>query len=156
MRVVFAFAVLACLPGLACGCSSKSSSSPKETVPDRPPIDEGDPDGAAGPRHLPDLTLDERKKLCDWSAAIAGGYGHAEMCDGGAEVVNFKDQSTCIGQYLGACTTVTIDQYVTCRKKEASDLCALYMYNSDECKPVVRCIGKNDGGEPPPADAGAE
>lgn len=147
MRVAFlSFAIL------ACGCSSKSSSS-TPSVPDYPPIDPGDAD-AGSARHLPDLTLDERKKLCDWSAAIGGGYGHAQACDGG-EVVSFKDQATCLAEYLGACTTVTVDQYVTCRKKEASDLCALYMYTADECKPVVRCIGKT-GGDPPPADASAE
>lgn len=150
MRVAFLSFAIAIL---ACGCSSKSNSS-TPSVPAYPPINPGDADAAGGPRHLPDLTLDERKKLCDWSAAIAGGYGHAQACDGG-EIVSFKDQATCLAEYLGACTTVTVDQYVTCRKKEVSDLCALYMYNSDECKPVVRCIGKT-GGDPPPEDAGGE
>jgi hypothetical protein len=137
----------------AFGCSSKSSSTP--STPDYPPIPGAKSDDPGAPRALPSLTLSEREKLCDWSAAIAGGYGHVASCDGG-EVVNFKDQATCVGEYLGACTTVTLDQYVTCRRKEATDLCALYMYNSDECAPVVKCLGETDGGEPPPEDSGAE
>ena len=149
--LVFAFGALGALGGLALlACSSKSGGG--SSVPNFPAIDAGDPEAGTA-RYLPDLTLDERKALCDWAAGIAGGYGHTQSCSNGLEVQNFKDQATCLDQYLGTCTTVTVQQYVDCRRKEATDLCALYMYSADECKPVAKCIGKTGGGVPS-GDAG--
>ena len=135
---------------LACGSSTPTTPSVGSTSG----VDAGDPE-AGSSRYLTDLTAPERKKLCDWSAAIGGGYGKSFACDGGLYVTNVKDQATCIDIYLGACSSVTVQEWEACRVKDASDPCALFLYTADECKTVRRCIGKTDGGPPPdPGDGG--
>jgi hypothetical protein len=147
---------LVVLAGLfAVGCSSSPPPLQEAGIPDRPDIVTV-LDDAGTMRMLTDLTLRERKLLCDWSAQITGGYGHVWSCEAGI-VVNHQSQQACIAQYLGACTSVSIEQWIACQKKIASDPCALYLYSSAECKPVLRCAGLIDGGPPPPEDdAGAD
>jgi hypothetical protein len=149
MRCFF-LALVSLTPLLACG----TSDPPKPSVGPTSGVDGGDPE-AGSSRYLTDLTLAERKKLCDWTAAIGGGYDKSFVCDGGLYVSNVKDQATCIADYLGACSTVTVQEWEACRVKEATNLCALFLYTADECKTVRRCIGKTDGGPPPePGDGG--
>lgn len=147
MRVFF----LTLLPVLvACGTSAPTTPSVGPTSG----VDAGDPE-AGSARYLSDLTAAERQKLCDWSAAIGGGYGKSVVCDGGLYVSNMPDQTTCIASYLGACSSVTVQEWEACRVKDASDRCALFLYTADECATVRRCIGKTDGGPPPePGDGG--
>ncbi len=148
------FLSLALLSGLlACSTSDPPRSSPPSVGPTSG-VDAGDPD-ARKPRFLDQLTLDERKRLCDWTADIGGGYGKVTLCDGGLVVSNMKDQSTCIGSYLSSCTTATVTEWEECRRKEVSDPCALLLYTAAECKEIRRCIGRTDGGPPPaPRDGG--
>jgi hypothetical protein len=115
-----------------------------------------DPGGEAGPpRTLADLTAVERKKLCDWTANRGGGYGKAQVCDGGLVVRSVSDQNTCISQYLGACSTVTVTEWEKCRNVEVASPCTLPLYTAPECLNVRRCIGLTDGGPPPePGDGG--
>lgn len=132
------------------------SSSPPPAQSDagaaaNPSIDVGDDD--AGFRTLVDLTLKERKTLCDWSAQIAGGYGHTTTCDAGL-VVNHPSQQACISQYLGACYSAKVIEWIACQKKIAADPCSLPLFNAPECKPVLKCAGLVDGGPPPPPDDG--
>ena len=149
MRFLF-LALVSIAPVLACG----TKDPPKPSVSPTSGVDAGDPE-AGSFRYLTDLTAAERKKLCDWTAAIGGGYDKRFVCDGGLYVANVKDQATCVDQYLGACSTVTVQEWEACRVKDASDPCALFLYTADECKTVRRCIGKTDGGPPPePGDGG--
>jgi hypothetical protein len=133
------------------GCSS---GPPPVTVPDTSGLD---PDGGldAG-RPLTDLTLSERKKLCDWAAGIAGGYGKFTVCDGGAIVSNHQDQAECLAEYLGSCFTVTVKQFEACQKKQAADPCALAFETAVECAPLRACLGKTEGGPPPERDGGTD
>ena len=139
-------ALLLASSALACG-----KSAPKVG-----PTSGVDPGDADAPRTLPDLTLSERKKLCDWTAAIGGGYGTSVKCDGGAYVSNFADQQACLDAFLGACYGVTITDWEACRNKEVTDLCADYLWTSDECEPVRKCIGETDGGPQPEPEGGPD
>jgi len=136
---------------LACGAVACGKSAPKVG-----PTSGVDPGDADAPRTLPDLTLSERKKLCDWTAAIGGGYGTSVKCDGGAYVSNFADQQACLDSFLGACFGVTIIDWEACRNKEVSDMCADYLWTSDECEPVRKCIGETDGGPQPEPEGGPD
>jgi hypothetical protein len=131
---------------IALGCSS--TQPPPPPPPAYPSIDAGDPDG--GLRFMMDLTLRERQALCDWSNAAAGGYGKATYCDGGSIVSNHTDQNQCMSEYLGGCWNLLVSDFITCRKKEVVDLCALSVYSAPECKAVKKCLGQREGGAPPP------
>src|SRR5262245_51557398 len=88
---------------------------------DRPNIVTGD--DAGNVKTLQDLTLNERRELCDWSNGILGGYGKITMCEAGL-VMNQRNQEQCIIEYP-ACYA-TVDQWIECQKKIATDICALY------------------------------
>lgn len=139
------------LPALvACSTATPQDSSP-DSVPDTgAALDAGPlPIDRATNRDLTDLTLEERKQLCDWTANIGGGYGKVTACDGGLAVSNMADQASCLASYLGGCDTVTVTDWEACRRKEITDPCALFVYTAEECKEVRRCIGRTDGGPPP-------
>jgi len=140
---------LALLAGCALACSNK----PTITYGPTSGVDPGDADS---PRYLTDLTLSERKKLCDWTAGIGGGYGTSVKCDGGQYVSNFTNQQACLDSFLGACYGVTITDWEACRNKEVSDPCADYLWTSDECAPVRKCIGETDGGPQPEPEGGPD
>jgi len=142
----------ACLVLAACasfGCTSSSA-------PQVGPTSGVDPGDAAVPRYLTDLTLSERKKLCDWTANVGGGYGTSVTCEGGLVVSSFANQQACLDAFLGACYSVTVTDWEQCRDKEVSDPCALYLYTAPECKEVARCLGETDGGPAPEPEGGAE
>jgi len=146
-RLILAGAIVGiALGGIVVGCSS--SPPPPPPPPAVPPIDAGDPDGGA--RFVMDLTLRERQALCDWMAAVGGGYGKSTFCDGGLIVTNQANQDQCIAEYLGGCWSLQVGDFIACRKKEAADLCALSLYSAPECKPVLKCLGQREGGPPPP------
>ena len=112
--------------------------------------------GDGGPeRTLADLTAAERDKLCDWTANRGGGYGKTQVCDGGLVVRSMPSRTTCIADYLGACSTATVKEWEACRNAEVANPCALPLYTAPECLKVRRCIGLTDGGPPPePGDSG--
>lgn len=139
--------------GLAVACSTSQPTFPDSGVPDRPAIDTGDIEAGTA-RSLVDLSLRERKILCDWSAKITGGYGHIWSCEAGL-VVNHESQDTCLKQYLANCYSVFVEQWIACQKKIASDPCGLFLYTAPECRPVLKCQGQIDGGPPPPPDMDA-
>jgi len=140
----------ACVALFACAAWACSNSSAAPVGPTSG-VDAGDD---ADPRYLTDLTLSERKQLCDWTAAIGGGYDASVPCEGGLVVSNFPNQQACLDAFLGACDTVTVSEWEQCRDKEVSDPCALYLYTAPECKEVARCLGQTDGGPAPDPDAG--
>jgi hypothetical protein len=134
---------------IASSCSKATPDVvPPLAPPDVPPIDAGDPDGGA--RTLQDLTQHEREALCDWTAAITGGYGKVSFCEGGAVVENQRDQDACLFEFVSGCYNLTIDMWITCEKKIATDPCAQFLYSAPECKQVLKCAGKRDGAPPQP------
>ncbi len=128
---------------LAC-CSSNSSPGPV-TAPVRV-VDASidvvriDPDTEEEKR-LNELTIDEQKALCDWSATLGGGYGVETTCDGGATVATARDQAACIAQFPNGCKTVTVTEFEVCRRKEASAVCSFLLYSDLECAELYTCIG---------------
>ncbi len=133
----------------ACGSTAEPPAAGPPAVASSSGIDAGDPEVRRRARFLTDLTLEERKQLCDWTANIGGGYGKVTACDGGLAVSNMADQASCLASYLGGCDTVTVTDWEACRRKEITDPCALFVYTAEECKEVRRCIGRTDGGPPP-------
>ena len=130
-----AYAALAAFLMMACS-ESKPSGGPTSGV------DAGDEDN---PRVLSDLSADEQTQLCDWTAAVGGGYDASVVCDGGLVVSNFPDLQSCLDAFLGACSTATVTDWEQCRDKEVSDPCAEYLYTAPECASIVRCLGKTGG-----------
>ena len=136
------------LAGGAVACS--------KSVPQVGPTSGVDPGDADSPRRLTDLTLGERRELCDWTANVGGGYGATFECEGGLVVSSFADQQACLDSFLGACSAVTVTDWEQCRDKEVTDPCALYLYPAPECATVARCLGETDGGPAPDPDGGSE
>ncbi len=128
----------------ACSDSSAPKVGPTSGV---------DPGDDASPRYLPDLTESEREKLCNWTAAIGGGYDASVVCDSGLVISNLSLQQ-CLDSFLSACTTVTVSEWEACRNKEVSDPCAEYLYTAPECIPIQQCLGMTDGGPPQPEPEG--
>ena len=141
----FLCAAVWCFAIVGCGTSDESATKPP--TPAYAFLDAGDPE-AGTERYLNELTQSERDTLCDWAAATLGGYGKVTACDG-SSVVNFKDRSACISQYLGGCMSVTVLGYEACIKLVGSNVCGDALYKSRECLGVYKCIGKTDGGPPP-------
>lgn len=152
MRVLIGLSLVVGVCVIACGSSSPPNNPP--AVGPYAPLDAGDPE-AGTDRYLPDLTATERTKLCDWAAGTMGGYGKVTKCDGSV-VANFPNQATCLAQYLGACDSVTVLEYEECIKVVGKDVCAGALYSAPECFKIERCIGKLDGGPPPPDSDGGD
>mgnify|MGYP000473974783 CR=1 FL=1 len=146
MRVFLGLSL--CVVAFVAACGSSPAANPPPPVGPYAPIDAGDPESGTD-RYLPDLTQKERTKLCDWAAGTMGGYGKVTKCDGSV-VVNFSTQATCLAQYLGGCDSVTVLEYEECIKVVGKDVCAGALYTATECFKIQRCIGKLDGGPPPP------
>jgi hypothetical protein len=104
-------------------------------------------EGAAR-RDLTDLTLEERKQLCDWTANVGGGYGKRTSCSGGVTVANARDQFACLESYPSACHSVLVSEWESCRRKEIVDPCATLLFSSPECRGLRLCMGQTDGGPP--------
>lgn len=103
----------------------------------------------AAKRDLTDLTLEERKTLCDWTAEVGGGYGKTTSCSAGLSVTNAKDQAACLASYPSACCSVLVSEWETCRRKELADPCATPLFSAPECLRLRLCMGQTDGGPPP-------
>ncbi len=152
--LLFAASSAACGALAACSSGTTEPGGPVAAVPSTSGVDAGDPEVRRNARFLADLTLDERKQLCDWTAAIGGGYGKVTACEGGLSVSTLRDQAACLEAYLDACDTATVTDWETCRRKEVSDPCALFLYSAEECREMRRCLGRTDGGPPPPGREG--
>ena len=137
-------AVLGCTAVLACS----------KAAPVIGPTSGVDPGDADAPRHLTDLTESEREQLCNWTAAIGGGYDASVICESGLVVSSFSDLQACLDAFLGACSTVTITAWEQCRDKVVSDPCADALFTATECVDIVKCLGMTDGGPAPDPDAG--
>lgn len=133
----------------ACSSATTEPAGAPSAVPSTSGVDAGDPEVRRRARFLTDLTLDERKQLCDWTAAIGGGYGKVTVCEGGLAVSTPRDQAACLEAYPDACDTATVTDWETCRRKEVSDPCALFLGSAEECRELRRCLGRTDGGPPP-------
>lgn len=86
----------------------------------------------AATRDLTDLTLEERKELCDWTAKVGGGYGKTTSCGRGVTVANAADQAACLVSYPSACDSVLVREWEACRRKEISDPCATLLFTAPE------------------------
>ena len=112
-------AVLALASSL--GCSSSSSDSPA-------PGTDGGGTGASGVDGSKLATAtsdDDRKKICDWSATLWGGYAktHDAACDGGQlSSPGPTSQSDCVGGIaaLPAGCPATVKQIEDCLSAQAS------------------------------------
>jgi hypothetical protein len=134
------------LAGVALACS--------HSPPQVGPTSGVDPGDADSPRYLTDLTQSEREQLCDWTAAIGGGYDASVPCEGGLVVSGFPNQQACLDAFLGACSSVTVTEWEQCRDVTVSDPCSLLLYTAPECAEVARCLGETDGGPAPEPDGG--
>ncbi len=62
-----------------------------------------------------DLTDAEKGELCDWMAALWGGYGHETPCSSGfGSVAMYKDQATCKGEFTPNCV-MTVAEFEMCQ-----------------------------------------
>lgn len=138
----------------SCSSTATEADGAAASVASTSGVDAGDPEVRRRARFLTDLTLDERKQLCDWTAALGGGYGKVTACEGGLAVSNPRDQAACLDGYLNGCDTATVTDWEGCRRKEVSDPCALFLYSAEECRELRRCLGRTDGGPPPSSKDG--
>jgi hypothetical protein len=143
-------AVIPCTALAFLMCCSKSPPPPPG------PTSGVDPGDDANPRFLTDLTLGERKKLCDWTAAIGGGYDASLICESGLVVSTFTSQQACLDAFLGSCSSVTVYVWEACIDKTAQNECADYLFTDVACAPIVMCLGMTDGGPAPDSDSGAD
>lgn len=149
MRAYAAIFVAGLLP-----CASVVASCSGPSAPVVGPTSGVDPGDDANPRYLTDLTESEREQLCNWTAAIGGGYEASVVCDGGLVVSNFSDLQACLDAFLGGCSTVTVTDWETCRNAEVADPCSNALYTAPECAPIARCLGETEGGPAPDPDGG--
>lgn len=99
------------LAALAIGCGSDSNASTD---------DSGDsPKGASGiasSKTLSEVTDADKKKFCDWTATLYGGYGKAITCPENESITGPEDLATCLAQgpQIKADCTVTVAQSEAC------------------------------------------
>jgi hypothetical protein len=89
--------------------------------------------GVSGAKRLDALTLDEKKKLCDFQAQLLGGYGASKDCGGGNTIDADASQADCLAKAPTTCA-VTVSQAETCVKAIS---CADPIPAS--CAPLFQC-----------------
>ena len=89
---------------------------------------------------LGDLGTSEKKKLCDWEAALHGGYGKTTKCPEGTTVENAPSQADCVKE-MPACAA-TVAEAEACFKVNAADVCSLPILTAPECAPLRECLSR--------------
>jgi hypothetical protein len=83
----------------------------------------GSSGGAIDDKIVNTLTTDEKKELCDWVAALWGGYGKVKDCGGGVTVESDKSQDVCLMSHGTACTAKVAD-LKACMSAFSKDPCS--------------------------------
>jgi hypothetical protein len=89
--------------------------------------------GVQGSKRLDSLTLDEKKKFCDFQAAHFGGYGQSIDCGGGTTVDAAPSQADCLAKWPTTCAA-TVTQGEACGRDIS---CADPIPAS--CGPILQC-----------------
>jgi hypothetical protein len=74
---------------------------------------DGATSGVPGSKRLDELTLDEKKQLCDFESQHFGGYGMVIDCGGGNRLYADISQDTCVGNFKASCP-VTVSEAEAC------------------------------------------
>jgi len=83
---------------------------------------------------ISDLSAEEKGQLCDWSAALQGGYGTVTVCSDGSSVMNSANRESCVATFMFRCP-VTVSQFETCTLAEVpSRGCTLVF---EQCRALV-------------------
>ena len=116
--------------------ASKGDDGSKGADPEPAAATSGvDPDKTIG-----ELTANEKKSLCDWQAALHGGYGKKTTCDGNTSVSAPKSQAECVQDLNLPTCQATVAQAEACIEVDAKDPCALAILTAPECEPLVACM----------------
>jgi hypothetical protein len=71
--------------------------------------------GVTGSKRLDALTTDEKMKLCDFTAALLGGYGASKDCGGGVTLDANASQADCVAKAPTTCAAI-VSQAEACAK----------------------------------------
>jgi hypothetical protein len=117
----------------ACGSSGGSPGAPSNVPPD-------DTFGQ--------LSTSQVTSLCDYLAAVQGGYGRSVNCPAGDTQTTDSSQSECVAssaQVAALCPTLTAGQTEECAAAAGTNLCDFD--TASACAPVRDCFGApSDGG----------
>jgi hypothetical protein len=132
----------------ACSSTSGSDKSPSKL----PPVSTSQP--------VSGLSESDQQQLCDWQAALYGGYGRTLDCadaEGQGEMVGVgpTDQASCVGQFAQLSVETkscgaTVGQFETCLQWDVTNLCVV------GAKPPAECAALSDPACLPPGDAGGD
>ena len=110
------------LPGGGAGTGGSAGAGASVALPDIDPTST-----------IWDLTSKQLGQLCDWDAALFGGYGVTTVC-GGSMQTSWANQNVCIDRGFTFPCSVTVAQYEACeRSKVPAKDCSL---DSAACDPV--------------------
>ena len=130
----------ASLPAPSTPPSSSSSSGGAETKDsgaDPKPV--GPTSGVDPDKTIGELDASEKKKLCDWQAAVGGGYGKTTKCEGGVSTSTPKSQSACVQELNIPSCQATVGEVEVCMKVDAQAPCALAVLTAPECESLRAC-----------------
>ncbi|MBX3225089.1 MAG: hypothetical protein KF795_31520 [Labilithrix sp.] len=115
--------------------TNDDDKTPGDTTPTKPAATSGvDPDKTVG-----ELSANDKKKLCDWQAAVSGGYGKTTKCDDGLSTSTPKSQAACVQRLNLPSCAATIAQVEACITLDAQDPCAFAILSAPECEPLRAC-----------------
>lgn len=90
--------------------------------------------GVQGSKRIDALTMDEKKKLCDFQAQHFGGYGKSIDCGGGNSLSADDSQADCLSNWPTNCA-MTVTQAEACTKDAT---CSDPIPAS--CAPLFQCL----------------
>ena len=122
---------LSLLVASALGCGDASPTS------DGGPTATGT-SGVTGSKTVASLTDADKKKICDWTASLYGGYGMTIACSATSSVIGPVDQAECLARAaaIPATCVVTVAQAESCTKTiaECGDA------TTAECTAMFACV----------------
>jgi len=94
--------------------------------------------GVAGSKTIANLTDADRKKICDWTAALYGGYGRTITCSPTLEITGPADLAECLAEAatVPATCAATVAQAEGCTRTIASCSDAV----SADCTALFACL----------------
>ena len=101
------------------------------------------PFGVPGRKKLSQLSLSEKRSLCDWKNDVTfGGYGVQEALSTGYLLDSDADQNACLIRDSGLATCpMRVDDYVACIRYMAEDVCDFeYRSQAAACAMVLPCV----------------
>ena len=118
---------------------SKGSSGDNGSKGDEDPEPAAETSGVDPDKTIGELAANERKALCDWQAAVHGGYGKTTKCDDNSSVSSPKNQAECVQDLNVPTCEATVAEVEACIKVDAKDPCAFAVLTAPECKPLLAC-----------------